>query len=876
MPEHKNTVRVQRRARRLIDEQFWPVVLAIAALGAMLASLASAYLRTDDARWYANSWNWFGAIVAASVLSLGLLKLQTRRFRPGIQLSVVLCALIHLLLLVAALETRIFDHWWDEQSIAQPEETPILVAPDYQTEPADSEDSELAQLEQHLEVETPNPLPADLTQESIEVPIEPPPQTLTEQESAIVPSLLDHREATSALPQQGDEPYRLRRAETRVDSQPAPEVALARQLPLTQSRQQVAPSPTDPARRENADGPELSRRAADAPDRQLVVAPRPGALVSRDDLPELQEAGPSRWLGRRATPSAIPVEVTASTGQASPTSASAAPSTALNSAFHGPAKSQLESTEGVAPRAISAPAAAGGPDVAHRSPPRRTSSLSTDFPAGGVASGGPTRRRPLPGQLRLETQVPIGTGSAGSPGDDERGEVGNAPGATGELAESTATAPAKQTTDLGRVPTAEGRDQQPPILALNPGVRTRRSVPESDSLLPPTVRFRRRDFSGSRPTNRNAIVVPTQPFRQRASRLTEGAPRRGNLGPETEEAIERGLAYLAKQQLPDGRWRLGSDDEPVALSSDTAATGLALLAFQGAGYNHLQHKYADVVRRGIEFLTENQQPNGDLFVPLDDDSNRSVWLYSHAIACLALTEAYGMTQDPSLRSAAQRSVDFIVAAQDQTNGGWRYVPGVSSDSSVSGWMLMALKSGQLARLEVPELCWSLARRWFDLAQASEGESHLYRYNPYAPDTASQRHGRVPSQTMTAVGLLMRLYDGWHREDAAMVRGGEYLQKYLPAAGSPSDPKRDTYYWYYGTQVMFHMQGEYWNQWRQALQPLLIERQIMQGSLAGSWEPRGPVPDRWANHAGRLYVTTLNLLSLEVRYRHLPIYEETAR
>jgi hypothetical protein len=57
---------------------------------------------------------------------------------------------------------------------------------------------------------------------------------------------------------------------------------------------------------------------------------------------------------------------------------------------------------------------------------------------------------------------------------------------------------------------------------------------------------------------------------------------------------------------------------------------------------------------------------------------------------------------------------------------------------------------------------------------------------------------------------------------------------------------------------------------------LAESQIQTGPLAGSWDPKKPLPDKWANHAGRIYVTTLNLLSLEVAYRHLPIYEDTAK
>ena len=75
--------------------------------------------------------------------------------------------------------------------------------------------------------------------------------------------------------------------------------------------------------------------------------------------------------------------------------------------------------------------------------------------------------------------------------------------------------------------------------------------------------------------------------------------------------------------------------------------------------------------------------------------------------------------------------------------------------------------------------------------------------------------------------------------------------------------------------MFHMGGDYWDRWNRHLNPLLLETQIKVGPEAGSWDPELPIPDRWSAHAGRLYVTTMNLLNLEVYYRHLPIYEETA-
>ncbi len=113
----------------------------------------------------------------------------------------------------------------------------------------------------------------------------------------------------------------------------------------------------------------------------------------------------------------------------------------------------------------------------------------------------------------------------------------------------------------------------------------------------------------------------------------------------------------------------------------------------------------------------------------------------------------------------------------------------------------------------------------------------------------------------------------------MRAGAEHLLANLPrTSGSPAvvptgtlgNPERDTYYWYYGTQVMYHLGGDHWEAWREQLEPLLVRSQIASGPLAGSWDPLRPVPDKWAAYGGRLYVTALNLLSLEVDYRHLSL------
>lgn len=517
--------------------------------------------------------------------------------------------------------------------------------------------------------------------------------------------------------------------------------------------------------------------------------------------------------------------------------------------------------------------AGGGPGK------RQASPTSDDGPAvGDVATkGAPFARaaNAAPEGSGAMAEVPeIGPTSAVAQAemDHMMGGMGNMPMAKQSGGEALAV-----NIEAPEGPGGLGGDYTPEV-----GLKTRQSRGESVQVQSATARFVKQAVGGL-PSLSTAAIVASEPFMKRASRRpgSDSGSGKGVLGPETEAAIELGLVFLARHQHPEGKWSLqGFDDATSAVSpeerrfmlvSDTGATALALLSFQGGGYTHREHQYKDVVRKGLDYLVRNQKENGDLFIPLDDRSNQSVWLYSHALATITLCEAYGMTGDPALREPAQRAVDFIIQAQNKDLGGWRYAPGVGTDTSVTGWMMMALKSGELAGLQVPHDSYGRIARWLSVSQVSSGQPHVFRYNPYAPDTPQQRHGRLPSKTMTAVGLLMRFYTGWERSTPSMVDGANYLAQHYPQIGTQRDPQRDTYYWYYATQVMCHMEGEHWEMWKEQLFPLLRDTQLKSGQWAGSWNPRGAVPDRWGLHAGRLYVTTMNLLSLEVEYRKLPLY-----
>ena len=141
-----------------------------------------------------------------------------------------------------------------------------------------------------------------------------------------------------------------------------------------------------------------------------------------------------------------------------------------------------------------------------------------------------------------------------------------------------------------------------------------------------------------------------------------------------------------------------------------------------------KNQYAERIQRGIQFLLTHQQSDGNLFIPENAISNQNVAFYSHGIASLALCEAYGMTGDENLKEGAQRALDFIARTQHRQRGGWRYNAQISSDTSVTGWMMMALKSGELAGLDTLPRTYQGISFWLSLAQSNESGDR-YRYKP---------------------------------------------------------------------------------------------------------------------------------------------------
>jgi len=347
------------------------------------------------------------------------------------------------------------------------------------------------------------------------------------------------------------------------------------------------------------------------------------------------------------------------------------------------------------------------------------------------------------------------------------------------------------------------------------------------------------------------------------------APDRGRLArargatDETEAAVHAALRWLAKNQDADGRWNprrhgagrelyvAGRDRQGAGARADTGMTGLALLAFLAAGHTHEQGDYESNVRNGLTYLVSVQTPSGKLA----GDAERFAAMYCHAMATIALSEAYAMTRDSRLAGPLRRAIDYTVSAQDPQGGGWRYVPGDPGDTSQFGWQLMAIKSADLAGVTTPEDTWR--RMFVYLKSVSSG-----RYG----GLAAYRAGQEASRSMTAEALVCRQWLGMPPGSPTGTEAGDYILGELPGEG-----KTNLYYWYYGTLGMYHLQGEYWQRWNAAMQATLLPLQHKSGSLAGSWDPNTV----WGGYGGRVYSTSMATLCLEVYYRYLPVYAETA-
>jgi hypothetical protein len=347
----------------------------------------------------------------------------------------------------------------------------------------------------------------------------------------------------------------------------------------------------------------------------------------------------------------------------------------------------------------------------------------------------------------------------------------------------------------------------------------------------------------------------------------------------TENAVLLGLKWLADHQdvEHDGMWDCDdfakhdpADDKctgPGKAHYDPGVSGLSLLAFLGAGYtdrgSEKENIFAKNVRQGLRYLITIQDDEG-CFGPRSSQH----FMYNHAIATLAMSEAYWMTRNPRYKKPAQEGLNFIAMARNPYLA-WRYDPrGGENDTSVTGWMIMALKSGKFGGLDIDPDAFEGARAWVDKMTDPEfGQVGYVQSGGQAarPEGLQDKFPAEKSQSMTAVGILTRIFLGEDPRQSEMIRKGSQLCLDVLPTWNADDGSIDMYYWYYATLAIFQVGGSTWKKWNEAMKDAIVKHQHGKnsGSKTGSWDPIGP----WGPDGGRVYSTATMVMCLEVYYRY---------
>ncbi len=344
----------------------------------------------------------------------------------------------------------------------------------------------------------------------------------------------------------------------------------------------------------------------------------------------------------------------------------------------------------------------------------------------------------------------------------------------------------------------------------------------------------------------------------------------------TDNAVEWGLRWLADHQDDNGGWDCDeymkhdpADDRCDGSGGalyDVGVTGLSLLAFLGAGYtdrgSQRENKYAKTVRSGLRYLLRSQDEQGVFGTRAAHN-----YIYNHAIATLAMCEAYWLTRNPRLKKSAQDGLNYLSAARNPYLA-WRYhARGGTNDTSVTAWAVMALKSGKFAGLEVDPDAFKGARLWID--KMTEPNFGKVGYN-YPGGTSARPEGmqdRFPAdktEAMTAAGMLTRIFLGEDPRTSKPIKQGAKLCVESPPTWDPEDGSIDMYYWYYATLAMYQVGGADWAKWNRAMVKSIVgNQQMANGSRKGSWDPIGA----WGSDGGRVYSTACMTMCLEVYYRY---------
>ncbi|NUP98105.1 MAG: terpene cyclase/mutase family protein [Planctomycetaceae bacterium] len=343
--------------------------------------------------------------------------------------------------------------------------------------------------------------------------------------------------------------------------------------------------------------------------------------------------------------------------------------------------------------------------------------------------------------------------------------------------------------------------------------------------------------------------------------------------PEHSRAVERGLEWLASQQVKEGSER-GSWIAQIGYKLITGykftsadkghvgVTAMAGMAFLAGGHLPGRGKYGRNVEDALEFVLKAVQTDGYV-------THSGSRMYSHAFATLFLAEVYGQTHRQDIRGKLQLAVDFIVHSQN-SDGGWRYEPyAQESDMSIVVCQVMALRAARNIGIRVPKSTIDMAAKYVvDSAVTEESLTRSFGgfggRNEVGSFHYQKNDGSRSSFPLTAAGVTA-LYGAGVYSDQSIDDGIRYLRSRLAQFNFETGRNAGGHYFfwyghYYGVQAMYTAGSDDWESYFATVRDEILRMQNSDGSWPNAVGP------------GPALGTAAAVLILEIPYRYLPIFQ----
>ena len=333
------------------------------------------------------------------------------------------------------------------------------------------------------------------------------------------------------------------------------------------------------------------------------------------------------------------------------------------------------------------------------------------------------------------------------------------------------------------------------------------------------------------------------------------------VSPESEQALERGLAWMAKTQGAQGNWD----------SNDLGLVSLGALSFMSAGHMPGRGRYGENVDRALKYVVKNAKPSGLLNIA---DAQRD--LYNHGLAAFVLGQAYGMTDDTQIGKTLEKALKLIANTQCD-DGGWDYRAKRQPhghDLSLSVMQAKALRSAVDSGFEVRHDVIKLAIQSVrDHYKADNGARGLEERAKEGPGQFTYDGNRA-TVAMAACGVVC-LQEFGQYDDWRIQKNLDYLAKEIaklnPVKGNGEVPF-DAYTLYYVGQALYQAGGRNWKTNYPVIRDYLVASQVRKSENPtedGSWRDT-----RWVHgKPGQLYGTAVGCFILAIPNRYLPILQE---